>query len=577
MPNRDHLVFIFIIAAITLLVYYDSFNNGFVYDDYPFLVENPSVRKLDMKSILADFTEMTSVSSDEKLARDVWRPLMTLSFALDYRLWKLNARFYHIENVFFHIANAILVYIATVLVIGDGFTAFIAAIVFAIHPVQTEAVTWVSGRSNVLFLFFFLSAFLAHVQNRRRGPRTPYYFLSLIFFSCSLMSKEMAIILPLILILYDIHFFRKDVRAGIGYYTPFFLVCVSYILTRFSVLGVIAQKGEWWGSGFLDTAFVTLKAVAEYVRLLIVPVNLRVEYMAPSPKAIAGTQALAVFMTLASVALLYAAVRRKKAASFYILWFFVALIPVYNIVPFKAVMAERFLYLPLIGFAALFGILFSKVNTAERMAPPVKYCLVSILVSVMVAYGMISISRNIEWRDEISFYTREAALSASNPRAHYNLGYVYAKKASETAGSDKRTAGAYYALAIEEFKKAIALKPDSQSCYFALGNAYNALGWYDLAIKNFRKAAAIREDSYVYNNLGIAYYRKGMYDAALGSFRKALRLDAGHRNASVNLGNAYYMKRDYARAKQAWLRVIRSGRTEAGLAESVKALEKEGY
>ncbi len=577
MPNRDHLVFIFILAAITLLVYYDSFNNGFVYDDYPFLVQNPSVTKLDMKNILADFTEMNAVSSDEKLARDVWRPFMTLSFALDYRLWKLNARFYHIENVLFHIANAILIYIATVLVMGDGFTAFIAAVVFAIHPVQTEAVTWVSGRSNVLFLFFFLLAFLAHVQNRQKGARTLYYCLSLIFFSCSLMSKEMAIVLPLVLILYDMHFFRKDVRAGIGYYIPFFLVAASYILTRFSVLGVIAQKSEWWGSGIPDTAFVTLKAVAEYVRLLIVPVNLRVEYMTPPPTAIAGTQALAVFMTLASVALLYAFLRWKKEASFYILWFFVTLIPVYNIVPFKAVMAERFLYLPLIGFAALFGILFSKVNTAERIAPPVKYCLVSILVSVMVAYGMLSISRNIEWRDEISFYTREAALSQSHPKAHYNLGYVYAKKASEAAGSDKQTAGAYYSLAIEEFKRAIALKPDSQVCYYALGNAYNALGRHDLAIKNFRKAAAIKEDSDIYNNLGVAYYRKGMYDAALGSFRKALRLDAGHRNASINLGNAYYMKRDFAKAKQAWLRVIRGGRAGADLAESVKALEKAGY
>ncbi|MCM8761264.1 MAG: hypothetical protein NC933_03940, partial [Candidatus Omnitrophica bacterium] len=82
MPNRDHVVFALLVAAITILVYYDSFNNSFVYDDYPFLVENPAVRKLDLKSIIADFTEMSSVSSSECLAKDVWRPLMTLSFAI---------------------------------------------------------------------------------------------------------------------------------------------------------------------------------------------------------------------------------------------------------------------------------------------------------------------------------------------------------------------------------------------------------------------------------------------------------------------------------------------------------------
>lgn len=554
MPNRDHIVFVCILAAITLLVYYDSLNNGFVYDDYAFLVTNPAVRSLDAKTIVSDFTEMGAVSSDEKLARDVWRPFMTLSFALDYRLWKLDPRYYHAENVLIHIVNAALAYIAAVLIMGDGFTAFIASVVFAIHPVQTEAVTWVSGRANVLFLFFFLLAFLAHVRNRQEGGRPLYYCLCLAFYLCGLLSKEMAIVLPLILILYDLHYYRNAVRAAISYYIPFFLTAGLYVITRYSVLGVVAQKSEWWGGGFAGSVFVTLRAVADYVRLVFVPVNLRVEYSLDGPVAVTAADAAAVFLTLAAVAAVSAVFRRKKEASFYILWFFVALAPVYNIVPFKAVMAERFLYLPVIGFAALYGMAFSSVNTAERMPAPARYCLVFILSSVMVAYGMISIARNIEWRDEISFYMREAALSKSHPKAHYNLGYAYAKKAGEIAATDKPAAGAYYAMAVEEFKKAVALKPDSQVSYYALGNAYNALGWYDLAIKNFRKALAIREGADIRNNLGVAYYRKKMYHEALASFRKALRLDPCHTNALINLGNAYYATGDPAKARRAWLR-----------------------
>ena len=544
MSIKDNTALILLIVIMTSLVYYDSCNNSFVYDDYDFLVKNPAVRDLSPSGVAYDFAEMGAVSADRSLALDVWRPLMILSFAIDYHIWKLNPRWYHAENMLLHMANAVIVYIAFLLISGDAFLSFIAAAVFAIHPVQAEAVTWVSGRSNVLFLFFFMLAFISHVKGVRAA--------ALALFALALMSKEMAIVLPAVLILYDIHFApRKPIKEYAGYYIPFLLVAAAYIIARLSVLGAIAQKSEWWAGSVAGNVFVALKAVSEYIMMLVFPVGPRAEYASEFPLVISGKDIISVALTLGVAAAAYTAFRRNRLASFSMLWFFVALIPVYNIVPFKAVMAGRFLYLPMIGFASLLGMLLSSVKRASK---GVFSSVLAVLAAaaVLIAYGALSISRNIEWRDEMSFYTHEAARSPDSPKAHYNLGYICAKTAAETAKSDKKLAGAYYAAAIDEFTAALALKPDSWLAYYALGNAYNDTAQYDLAIISFKKAAAIKENSDIYNNLGVAYYRKGMYDQARGSFINALRLDSGHRNASINLGNVYYAKGDHERARMMW-------------------------
>ena len=577
MPKKDHLVLILLLIAITVAIYFDSFNNQFLYDDYPFVVENTAIRKLGINNIIADFTDRNTASASESLSKDVWRPLVTISFALDYSRWRLDPRFYHIENTLLHAANAALVYIAVFLILGDGFAAFIAALVFAIHPVQTEAVTWVSGRSNVLFLLFFLLAFISHVRNRQKRPDTYDYTVPLLFFILALLSKEMAITLPLVLALYDAHFSNKRrPMSYVGYYFPFALVAASYVATRFAVLGTIAQRPEWWGGSVFNSMLGTLKAVAEYLRLILVPVNLKVSYLADVPRSVFGHDMIGAIATLSAAAVFYLIFRRKKEISFYVLWFFAALVPVYNIVPFKAVMAERFLYLPLVGFAALFGIAFSRVDVSSRLSSFMKGSLVFILISVLVMYGAMSIGRNIEWRDEISFYLQETIRSPQDAKAHYNLGYAYAKEAGMTKSSPGLSK-TFYMAAIEEYKKAVSLKPNSQVSYMGLANAYSATGLYEQAVENFIKVIDIKENSDAYNNLGVAYFRKQIYDEALSCFKKALRLDPNHVNANINLGNAYFMKAEFAKAKNAWIRVVRMGGANPLLLERIKFLKDKGH
>ncbi len=577
MPIKDHAVFVLFLVAITLAVYYDSFNNSFVYDDYPFIIENKHIRKLDIASIIANFTKRSSTSSSESLSRDVWRPLVTTSFAIDYKFWDLKAHFYHIENTILHIINALLVYIATFLILNNGLTAFIAGLVFAIHPAQTEAVTWVSGRSNVLFLMFFLSAFIFHIRQRRYKERLPNYVLSLALFVLSLFSKEMAITLPFLLILYDIYFYpQKDIKDYLNHYLPFFLIAAFYVLARFSVLGVIAQQDDWWGGSISYTILTTLKTIAGYIRLLFIPTSLRIIYLVDIPKSILEGDVLIALVVLFLIAGLFFIFRRRKEILFYILFFFVTLLPVYNIVPFKAVMAERFLYLPIIAFASLAGILFSSLKSKFDKDARAKKIINSIFIAIFILYGFMTIARNVEWRDELTIYMTEEARSPASSKAHYNLGYAYAKKADENAGS-KELFASYHALAIKEFEEAVSVNPQSQVAYFAMANSYNALGLCDLAIKNFKKAIAIEGAYYIYNNLAIAYYRKGMCDEAILASIRALELRPDYADTYFNLANAYFKKGEYAKSKRAALAAVKLGASSPSILEKINKLQESGY
>jgi Flp pilus assembly protein TadD len=577
MSRRDHLVYIFLLAAITLGVYYPSFDNGFVYDDYPFLVDNPAVKGATLGSIPAYFTDRRSVSSSEDLARDVWRPLMPVSFALDHRLWGLEGRCYHIENAFIHTANAWLVYALTAMITADPFASLVTAAVFAIHPVQTEAVAWVSGRSNLLFLFFLLSAFICHILNRKRSGASPAgNAAALAFFALSLLSKEMAIALPVLLILYDLYFVAGlKARDYARYYLPFFLVSVLYIAARYSVIGTVAQRSSWWGGGPASGIAITLKALAAYVKLAVFPAGLGIEYAPETSAPFAGTHLAGAAMVLVSVAALFRSLRRNRKASFFILWFFASLVPVCNIVPFKAAMAERFMYLPLIGFAGLFGLLFAYVGSTPRLGRTLKAASGIALASVIASYGFVSIARILDWRDEMAFYGAEAARSPTSAKARYNYGYILAKEALASSGPDRERAGALYALAISEYAKAIELNPSSQAAHLGMANAASAVGMYDVAIAHFGKAISISAHADIYNNLGVAYYRKKMYPEALSAFRKALELDPRHVNALVNLGNVYEATGHPDKARRSWMRSLGLGADAVSVAAKIRALKGE--
>ncbi|MBN1526198.1 MAG: tetratricopeptide repeat protein [Candidatus Omnitrophica bacterium] len=574
---KSHIFFILLIIALPLIAYYGSFNNSFIWDDRAFVTENEAVKRLNPASVVSNFIDRETVASDTSLSKDVWRPLVTTSFGLDHKLWGFDARPYHVENTLFHILNALLVYAAVMAVGASSTAAFAAALIFALNPVQTEAVTLVSGRANVLFLFFFLLAFLSYAGSDKRSLGRPLlYGLSVLLFFLGLLSKEMAITLPLVLIAYD-HFFRaKEERPSLLSYMPFFLVALAYLVARFSVLGTLAQRQGWWGGDMQSYLFTTLRVVFGYVRLLFLPVNLKADYMIDISRSFLEMEVVSAAVGLAFIAALYMLTRRRRQVSFYIWWFFITLLPVYNLVPFKAVMAERFLYLPSIAFAALFGMFVADLLERFRASRPVTATVRILFAAVLVLYVAGTISRNAELRNEIVFYSHELTCSPDNPRFHLNLGLAYVGEAKKYSGV-KKARDLYYTLAAREFEKAVALDPSFQKASINAANAYIDLGLYDLAVRHLKKALAVEEDSRAYYNLAVASYHSGQNDKAIRYAKRALFLMPGYKEAYIALGNAYYMKGDYKRAKAAWLQAVKRGGATAEVVNIIGELEKAGY
>ena len=504
--------FIFIIIAATLLAYFNSFNNAFIWDDQALVVENRAIQVANVRNIISYFSDSHATTSREQLSTQIWRPIATTSYMLDYSLWQLNPYWYHVENTLLHACNAVLVFIITSIIIGNSFTALLAALVFSLHPAQTQAVTWISGRSNVLFLLFFLLSFLLHIRNRKIKKSDLDYGLCIIFFTLSLLSKEMAITLPLICILYDIYYVpNKSLRDYTYYYFYFFLIEFFYLLARYSVLGRIGQWSVFTGIACPVVLFTMLKAIAGYVRIIFIPVNLRAEYLIDISRSIFEAPVLAALLIFLGLGIIYYVFRRQKSVSFYIAWFFITLIPVYNIIPMNTIMGERFLYLPLVAFASLFGTAFLYLSNRFATNAILKKFIIFLWLVILILYGTGTVLRNNEMRDELTFCAKEIERSPNNAIFYYNLGNAYIRKKC-------------FALAVQEYKKSLSLKPDNQWAYINLADAYRNMGLYDQAIENYKKAIAIpgrdKYTSAAYIGLEMSYRNKAINNKATTTIKK---------------------------------------------------------
>jgi tetratricopeptide (TPR) repeat protein len=548
-----------LLLLFTLIIYSNSLGGEFVYDDEYFVVKNIAIRSLE--NIPLFFTSPTAVAFAE-LSQDVYRPITTLSYAIDYFLGRLDTFGYHLVNVSFHALNAVLVFLLLSAAFGDLFLAFIAAILFACHPVQTEVVSWISGRSSVLFLFFYLSAMLCYILYAKNNKKA-YLAFSLFAFSLSLFSKEMAVTLPLLLIAYDAHFgsggsFREALRdkRSFGRYAPYFLLALVFIFTRSAVLQRVSQCG-WWGGSPYHTFLTMVQVLVDYIKVMLWPVNLCAFYVTNVNTSVGDIKVLSSIAVLAALfALMPVTFRRYRGVSFAIWWFLITLLPVSNIVPLRALMAERFLYLPSIGFCMLAAILIERVGLIgfKKKSKAARSAAIAIAAALVVSYSIRTMMRNEDWKDSVSITRSILKVTPLNPWAFTSLGAAY-------SGQER------HEEAIKPLMKAIVLS----NSYFAprniLGFSYLELGRYDEAIQVLAGALKLMPDNLeALNSLGVAYASVKKYDDAIKQFERSIKVDPTFANAYINLGTTYDRMGLFDKALEAYGRIESITRSRQDLA-----------
>jgi len=506
---------------------------------------------------------------------NLWPPYGTryfgyLTFALNYRLGGLEVFGYHLTNILIHIGSSVLVYELVALTFttewmrsaglaGDRRTgetvALLTALVFALHPVQTQAVSYITQRFASLAAFFYLLSLVLFVRWRSADgsglSRKALYATSLAAAVAAQMSKEISFTLPAVIVLYDLVFFSPK-GGRLRYLAPFLATFAVIPLTMLAPkLGIriqgpgidekimAAQVKELLTLSRYDYLLTQFRVMVTYLRLLVLPVNQNWAYDYPVSHSLLEGRVISSLSLLVLVfaSSVYLFVKARLAGNGYLLlaacgvfWFFITLSIESSIIPIKDVIFEHRLYLPSVGAALTFSSLaflgFERLKRTSFKVPVAAFTAIVILVTA-VPLAVASYSRNLLWSDMLSFYEDVVAKSPNLATPHYDLGVVYKK----LGRLDE---------AIAQYGLAISLKPDYYEAHNNLGNAYLEKGMVEAAAAEYKTAIAINPaDAEAHYNLGNLYYGQSMFREAASSLREAVTLDPKHSQAHNSLGNAY--------------------------------------
>ncbi len=535
--------FFLLIAPLCWIIYANSLGNDFVFDDLFTVVNNRTVLNFTFSRLLTDW----------------FRPLRDLSLAIDYWLWGLHPSGFRLTNILLHSFNSFLVFLVALEVLRAPRAALMASLFFAVHPVQTEAVAYISGRRDVLFTFFYLLGFYSFMRFRQTGIKK-YAGVALTAFVLSAMTKEMAVTLPLIVLLWELyerwpspvrgrilrHFFdhtRAVLKANRWVLAGAVLVFVGLAI-RYTVEGrglgtSRALQLDYWGGSIWHNVLTVLTVHAHYLKLLVAPVTLVASYQGAFPIAtslLEGRVLLAILVLAVPLSLMMYGLFREKQIAFAWAFYFIALLPVSQIIPHHELLAEHYLYLPMFGFSLLVGHLFWRLSQRQRIW---RKLALSGFAIILIVFGARTVVRNRDWKNGLTLWRATYQAVPTSPRAAYNLGVEYSRR-------QKLDQAIFY------FRRAIELNPSHILAYNNLAAALLATGDAQEALTVLRRALKLnptrdptiwgrRLSIYrmLYRNMAKCYLRLGQPGKALEAAERALDQKGGDAASFILLAQIY--------------------------------------
>lgn len=508
--NRIHIFAGAAILLISIVIYANTLNGGFVWDDRGTIVSNTSIKSI--KNIPSFFTtDQWKVTGNP--ASSYYRPLANTFWTLEFQLWGNDPLGYHITSIILHAFLSLLLYLLCFKITGSSTSAFFASLIFSVHPVHTENVAWITGVSSIVCAILITASLLLYIRFSEKRSKVSLT-ISLICFLFAVFSYEYALMLPFILIAYEFLIIRRKIRIKI--LMPYLLIVLFYLAAREMVISAGITYDIPLSSRIL-TSFVIH---AKYLQSFFLPFSLKVLYDIQPPSSIFNIQVIiSIFIVSAVWILMFLLYNKDKRALFAVLWFFVFLLPVANIfvIVKPQMMSLRYLYIASIGISMLSGIYIEKMPSKLRMIPFI----------VVLILSVITLNQNKYWHDDITLYKKLVVDSPSSSLARNNLGVAYleANRLSD---------------ALKEFQIAAESDPKNRFAVFNLGDTYLALNKPDEAVFYLRKALEIDpKDSRAYNSLGLTYKNMGRHQEAIDSFTLSLKANPLNAEAHFNLANLF--------------------------------------
>ena len=562
-----------VILGVCALVYANSLQNSFHYDDEHSILNNLHIR--DLGNIPSFFQDPGTFSRDAD--KGMYRPLLLVTYALNHAY---GAKYgeggydvvgYHVVNLLLHALNACLIWWLTSLMLGRKDVALAAGLLFALHPLATEPVNYISSRSESLAAMFYLLGMVFFVE---RGGKKGKGRLALSWaaLALGLLCKSTVITLPAVLLVFDYLFYsRRDWKALkqrlFGRHVPYWAIAGCYValiwVNGFLSGSVKAPVRDGW------TQFLTqIKGFVFYWRLLLWPLGLNVEHQFFEQRSLEGAATIgALLLVLSFLGMLaYLFFRRKDLPFFLLGWGLVAMLPV-MVVPLNVLVNERRLYLPCAAFCIGLALLL-RSQWARRMKIGGQDLGIALMAFILLGYGWLSFERNRVWRDNFSLWGDAVSKAPKMPRVHLYLGNTHKDAAFTSA--DPAEVSRHWEAARREYQKTVEL--DSQGdlglrAFNNLGAVNFVLDDIDAAEKAYRRAVEINPqyaDAIV--NLGtISHERvrrrevepgrqRQALEQAIGYYRQALELQPNHPYAHANMGLAYFDLGEWEKARQSYER-----------------------
>jgi tetratricopeptide (TPR) repeat protein len=587
-----------LIALVTAFAFAPAIHNGFTDWDDPFYVTDQHlIRDSSLSGLEAMFT--TYVEGN-------YHPLTMASLAIDYRFWKLNPRGYHIMNIVFHVLATLAVFGFIFLLTGSNELSSITSLFFGIHPLHVESVAWISGRKDVLYALFYITACISYVLwVRGRRPKAAYYAGSLVLFVLSLLSKGMAVSLPLALIAIDFYLKRKaNAKTLLLEKAPFLLIALI-----FGYVAVVAQTKQGAVQNLASFAFYerilfACYGVSAYLIRAIVPGDLSALYPYPLRTGNGGLPLVYYLAPLGALAVAAAvtwSLRSGRAIAFGAFFFLINVALVLQLFPVgSAVIADRYTYLSYVGVGVIIASLYRSLVPGVLSRQRVSRVAVTVLLTAAGALAVFATRARCEvWKDNITLWNDVLRQYPNLP-----LGYTMrARSYMQQGRNDRALSDAEMALSLDpkqdraltmrgtirylnrdnqgalaDLERAVSLKPDEAVPWNSLGAVHLALGRHDLALVDFTRAIELKKDyAEAYLNRALTLSGMNRLREALVDFDASIRLQPGNAKAYLWRGQAKVLLGDRAGAAEDYGRSLDiDPNQEAAFYSRAKAYERLG-
>jgi Flp pilus assembly protein TadD len=538
-----------LLGVVVFCAYANTLDNGFVFDDYFMVLENEALRLPPPEWLTIFRGANNGVGS--------YRPLRTLSYAIDYQIGGLQPFIYHFSNIIYHWLAACLVFLlAFQMVTKSGESAISerdssalkialgAALLWALHPVQTDSVAYISGRRDILAGLFFFLGFYAFLRLRTLesvpliGRQLGWILVVFFAFLFGALAKEAVFVLPLVFFAHDCCREYKPDRGFLRsvfhtawchkwFYGPLLTVAIGAFVYYAPYFPHILQ---WHGEGPLTTWATVPRIWLHYVALLLFPLTLTADYSNAFPLSTSFFE-LRTLGAIAGVGVLVAGTvwglrQGYRLAAFCGLWFMITLLPVSHLLPHQELVAEHYLYIPSFGFCLLIVLGLAQLILGPESRVSSQQSAVSsqrsaywrrmvgygIFAALLVFYSARTIVRNGDWQNEVTLWQKTVETAPTSARAHHNLGVALYQEQEWSAAE-------------QAFRQAITADPTYGAAYTGLAEIYLASFQFDDALAMAQKGVELRPRRvWAYWVLGLVHFRRGEYSQAIAVFQKVVAL-----------------------------------------------------